>query len=190
MSSAVVCGVLSLPSHPSASIQPRNRRSIVTFKPRRCTVRMEWQDCTVKREMNVPVSVAYNCYLDREATPQWMPLVSSVKIIEDKPELTWWCLKYKVFGRDLEFTWLAHYMQPIPNQKIHWRSLEGLPNRGAVRFFPRGSSTCLVEITVSYEVPQFLSPVASILQPFNENLMRRGLERFASYVKTYQPDSV
>ncbi|OVA13553.1 hypothetical protein BVC80_379g85 [Macleaya cordata] len=90
---------------------------------------MEWQDCTVKTEVDVPCSVAYNCYSDREAIPRWMPFISSVKIVEDKPDLSRWSLKYKAFGQDIEFSWLARNMQPIPNQKIHWRSLEGLPNR-------------------------------------------------------------
>ncbi|KAL8236170.1 hypothetical protein R6Q59_017251 [Mikania micrantha] len=165
------------------------RNTTTIFKPRRSIVLMEWQDCTVKMEIDVPISVAYNCYLDREAIPRWMPFISSVKILEDKPELSRWSLKYQAFGRDLEFSWLARNMQPIPNQKIHWRSLEGLPNRGAVRFFPKGSSSCLVELTVSYEVPQLLSPVASALQPFLENLLARGLERFANYARTYQPGS-
>lgn len=83
------------------------------------------------------------------------------QILEDKPDLSRWSLKYKAFGQSLEFSWLARNMQvnvintwcshvdslelmishflgspnlfifaqPIPNQKIHWRSLEGLPNR-------------------------------------------------------------
>ncbi|KAK9055880.1 hypothetical protein SSX86_026967 [Deinandra increscens subsp. villosa] len=193
----LIASRLSLPS-PSSSpfigrrpIQSINhgRSTATTFKPRRSTVLMDWQDCTVKMEIDVPISVAYNCYLDREAIPRWMPFISSVKILEDKPDLSRWSLKYKAFGRDLEFSWLARNMQPIPNQKIHWRSLEGLPNRGAVRFFPKGSSSCLVELTVSYEVPQLLSPVASALQPFLENLLGRGLEQFAKYARTYQPDS-
>ncbi|KAG9142831.1 hypothetical protein Leryth_005588, partial [Lithospermum erythrorhizon] len=37
---------------------------------------MEWQDCTVKMEIDVPISVAYQCYSDREAIPQWMPFIS------------------------------------------------------------------------------------------------------------------
>ncbi|KAL5792011.1 hypothetical protein ACOSP7_000605 [Xanthoceras sorbifolium] len=146
---------------------------------------MEWQDCTVKKEVDVPAAVAYKCYLDREAIPRWMPFISSVKIVEDKPDLSEWSLKYKAFGRDIEFSWLARNLQPIPNQKIHWRSMDGLPNRGAVRFFPKGPSSCVIELTVSYEVPQLLVPVASALQPFLESLLRRGLERFASFVKTY-----
>ncbi|PIN09926.1 hypothetical protein CDL12_17490 [Handroanthus impetiginosus] len=149
---------------------------------------MEWQDCTVKTELDVPISVAYKCYSDREAIPQWMPFISSVKILEDKPDLSRWSLKYKAFGRDIEFSWLARNMQPIPNQKIHWRSLEGLPNRGAVRFFPKGAGSCTVELTVSYEVPQLLTPVASALQPFLESLLVRGLERFSKFAKTYSAE--
>nr|GLL42519.1 uncharacterized protein LOC109159755 [Ipomoea trifida]GMD72880.1 Coenzyme Q-binding protein COQ10, START domain containing protein [Ipomoea batatas] len=144
---------------------------------------MEWQDCTVKMDIDVPTSIAYKCYADREAIPQWMPFISSVKILEDKPDLSRWSLKYKAFGQDIEFSWLARNMQPIPNQKIHWRSLEGLPNRGAVRFYPKGASSCTVELTVSYEVPPLLTPVASALQPFLESLLVRGLERFAKFAK-------
>ncbi|KAL4352670.1 hypothetical protein GQ457_06G030530 [Hibiscus cannabinus] len=145
---------------------------------------MEWQDCTAKMEVDVPASVAYNCYSDREAIPNWMPFISSVKVLEDKPDLSRWSLKYNAFSRDLEFSWLARNMQPIPNQKIHWRSLEGLPNRGAVRFYPKGPSSCLIELTVSYEVPQLLTPVASVLQPFLENLLKSCLDRFAKYAKS------
>ncbi|KAF8387623.1 hypothetical protein HHK36_026276 [Tetracentron sinense] len=145
---------------------------------------MEWQDSTARLEIDIPCSVAYDFYSDREAIPRWMPFISSVKVLEDKPDLSRWSLKYTAFGRDIEFSWLARNMQPIPNQKIHWRSLEGLPNRGAVRFFPKGPTSCIVELTVSYEVPQILSPVASALQPFLEGLLLRGLERFAKYAKS------
>ncbi|XP_047311457.1 uncharacterized protein LOC124914879 isoform X2 [Impatiens glandulifera] len=137
------------------------------------SVVMEWQDCT--------------CYSDREAIPKWMPFISSVEILKDKPELSKWSLKYNAFGQDIEFSWLARNMQPTLNQKIHWRSMEGLPNRGAVRFFPKGPSSCVVELTVSYEVPQLLAPVASALQPFLKSLLERGLERFARFAMTYKP---
>lgn len=110
---------------------------------------MQWQDCKVKMDVQVPVSVAYKCYSDREAIPRWMPFISSVQTLEDKPDLSRWSLKYKAFGQDIEFSWLSRNMQPIPNQKIHWRSLEGLPNRGAVRFYPKGPSSCTVEVRLN-----------------------------------------
>ncbi|KAH0905429.1 hypothetical protein HID58_037256 [Brassica napus] len=132
---------------------PLNRRSRFNTH-KRLSVSMEWQDCTVKMEVDIPVSVAYNFYLDRESFPKWMPFISSVEVLKDKPDLSRWSLKYNAFGQDINFC-------PTPNQKIHWRSLEGLPNKGSVRFFPKGPSSCLVELTVSYEVPALLTPVAS-----------------------------
>ncbi|XP_039025189.1 uncharacterized protein LOC120158400 isoform X2 [Hibiscus syriacus] len=102
---------------------------------------MEWQDCTARIEVDVPASVAYNCYSDREAIPNWMPFISSVKVLKDEPALSRWSLKYNAFGRDLEYSWLARNMQPIPNQKIHWRSLEGLPNRCCISLKYDGNDT-------------------------------------------------
>ncbi|KAJ6680022.1 POLYKETIDE CYCLASE/DEHYDRASE AND LIPID TRANSPORT SUPERFAMILY PROTEIN [Salix purpurea] len=161
------------------------KSSILTgFKPFSSPV-MEWQDCTVKMEIDVPVGVAYKLYSDRESIPRWMPFISSVQVLKDKPDLSRWSLKYKALGQELEYSWLARNMQPTPNQKIHWRSLEGLPNRGSVRFFPRGSSSCQVELTVSYEVPQILTPLAAALQPLLESLLRGGLEKFATLAKTF-----
>ncbi|KMZ56687.1 hypothetical protein ZOSMA_92G00480 [Zostera marina] len=148
---------------------------------------MEWQDCSAKIEADVPASFAYDCYSDRESIPNWMSFISSVNVLEDKPDQSRWLLKYSVLGRDVEFSWMARNLQPIRNQKIHWRSLEGLPNRGAVRFFPKDSSSCKVELTVSYEIPQILSPVATALKPACERVLFLGLEKFAAYAKdSYQ----
>ncbi|ESQ36687.1 hypothetical protein EUTSA_v10008722mg [Eutrema salsugineum] len=164
----------------SSSVNRRSRFNI----SKRFSVSMEWQDCTVKKEVDVPVSVAYDFYLDRESFPKWMPFISSVEVLKDKPDLSRWSLKYNAFGQDIKYSWLARNLQPTPNQKIHWRSLEGLPNKGSVRFFPKGPSSCIVELTVSYEVPALLTPVASVLRPFLESLLRGGLERFATLAKT------
>ncbi|KAG2588475.1 uncharacterized protein LOC120673183 [Panicum virgatum] len=146
-------------------------------------VAMEWQECTTELEVDIPCSVAYQCYSDRESIPQWMPFISSVKVLEDKPDLSRWSLKYEVFGRNVEFSWLARNMTPTKNQKIHWRSLEGLPNRGTVRFFPKTPSSCRVQLTVAYEIPEILAPVGSALKPFMEGLLLKGLERFAAFAK-------
>ncbi|KAM0909472.1 hypothetical protein ACQ4PT_014795 [Festuca glaucescens] len=107
----------------------------------------------------------------------------NLQILEDKPDLSRWTLKYAILGQDVEFSWLARNMTPTKNQKIHWRSLEGLPNRGAVRFFPKSPSSCRVQLTVAYEVPEILTPVASALKPFLEGLLFNGLERFVAYAK-------
>ncbi|CAM0881123.1 unnamed protein product [Alopecurus aequalis] len=146
-------------------------------------VAMEWQECSTEIKVDVPCSVAYQCYSERESIPQWMPFISTVKVLEDKPDLSRWTLKYAILGQNVEFSWLARNMTPTKNQKIHWRSLEGLPNRGAVRFFPKSESSCRVQLTVAYEVPEILTPVASALKPFLEGLLLKGLERFVAFAE-------
>lgn len=39
-------------------------------------------------EMDVPISVAYECYSDRESIPRWMPFISSVKVCKEMPFLS------------------------------------------------------------------------------------------------------
>lgn len=39
-----------------------------------------WTERRVKMEIDVPTSVAYTCYSDRQAIPRWMPFISSVKV--------------------------------------------------------------------------------------------------------------
>ncbi|RWR76357.1 putative cyclase/dehydrase protein [Cinnamomum micranthum f. kanehirae] len=144
---------------------------------------MQWQHCRVKVEVDVPCSVAYSFYSDREATPRWLPLISSVKVLDDKPDLSRWLLEHEVLGQKFEFSWLARNLQPIPNHKIHWQSLDGVHNKGAVRFYPKGPSSCLIELNVSFEVPPILIPVSSTLRPFLEGLLLHGLERFGKVAK-------
>ncbi|KAJ7973116.1 Polyketide cyclase / dehydrase and lipid transport protein [Quillaja saponaria] len=55
-------------------------------------------------------------------------------------------------------------------------------------FYPTFCISLLItssQLTVSYEVPALLAPVASALQPFLEGLLQRGLERFTTFAKTY-----
>ncbi|CAI7861574.1 unnamed protein product, partial [Closterium sp. NIES-53] len=108
---------------------------------------------------NIPLSLAYDLWSDRELVPNWMPWITSVKVLQETPEFSEWTLKYTAFGRDLEFSWLSKQLTPIANQKIQWRSVDGVPNRGAVRFFPRGANGCKVEMTLTYQCPDILVPV-------------------------------
>ncbi|KHN00229.1 Glycogen synthase kinase-3 like MsK-3 [Glycine soja] len=119
-----------------------SKRTSTTFHAfKRFSPVMEWQDCTVKMEIDVPISVAYTCYSDREAIPNWMPFISSVKILPDKPDLSRWSLKYKAFGRDIEFSWLAHF-----DTKLLFRDLFPSRQRSVV-------SVILVESKLQQNLP-------------------------------------
>ncbi|KAG2330925.1 hypothetical protein Bca52824_002105 [Brassica carinata] len=172
----------SLASRFSPLISPT--KSFNTSVLKRFDTLMEWQECKVKKKVEVPVSVAYGLYSQRESIPRWMTFISSVKVLKDKSDLSRWTLKYKAFGQNLEYSWLARNLQPLPNQKIHWISLEGLPNRGTVRFFPQGPSSCEVELTFAYEVPLLLIPFATALQPLMQGMIKDSLEQFAEIAKS------
>jgi uncharacterized membrane protein len=62
-----------------------------------------------------------------------MKWIDSVHVLEDNPELSRW----KLATGGLEFSWLSRILKLVPNQIIQWESVDGLPNRGAVRFYDR-----------------------------------------------------
>ncbi|KAK4379808.1 hypothetical protein RND71_001670 [Anisodus tanguticus] len=94
----------------------------------------------------------------------------SCQILEDKPDLSRWSLKYKAFGHGL--LEICSLPQTRRSTGDLWRAFL----TGELCDFPP-------KLTVSYEVPQLLVPVASALKPFLENLLARGLERFATFAK-------
>ncbi|KAL0800621.1 hypothetical protein Bca101_055796 [Brassica carinata] len=147
-------------------------------------LQVQWQDVTVKMVVDAPASVAYKLYADRELFPKWLPFLSSVEAVEGSPDLLRYLVKLESFGKKFEYYFLAKNLEPIPDRKLHWRSIEGFANRGSVRFFPRGPSSCSVEINFSFEVPHAFAPVAFLMKPFLERLIRGGLERFAAFAKT------
>ncbi|KAG7595571.1 Coenzyme Q-binding protein COQ10 START domain [Arabidopsis suecica] len=176
--------LLSSSSANSAKLLNSNNGSSISSSSKPFRPVMQWQDVTVKMVVDAPASVAYKLYADREMFPKWMPFLSSVEAMEGSPDLSRYLVKLESFGQNIEYHFLAKNLQPIPDRKIHWRSIEGFENRGSVRFFPRGPSSCLVEINFSYEVPNAFAPVAFAMKPFMEKLIRGGLERFATFVKT------
>ncbi|EFJ14662.1 hypothetical protein SELMODRAFT_58541, partial [Selaginella moellendorffii] len=132
-------------------------------------------------DVEVPLSVAWDMWSDRERISRWMPWITSVKVLEDQPELSRWTLSTDSLGQKFEFSWLARNLQPIHHQKIHWRSVDGLPNRGTVRFYPRGPSAC--RLTISYELPEVIGMVASALSPLVEGILKADLDRFAKLAR-------
>jgi uncharacterized membrane protein len=107
-----------------------------------------------------------------------MKWIESVTVLEDKPELSRW----KLATSSLEFTWLSKILQQIPNQIIQWESVDGLPNRGAIRFYDRKESS-VVRLTVSYAVPGFLALLMDngFVRKAVEGTLQADMDRFRDY---------
>ena len=110
--------------------------------------------------------------------PRWMKWIESVRILEDNPELSRW----KLATGGLEFSWLSRILKVVPNQIIQWESVDGLPNRGAIRFYDRKNSS-IVKLTVAYGVPGWLAKLMdnSFLARVVESTLMADLERFKEY---------
>lgn len=138
----------------------------------------DWLEHSVEVEVDAPIDHVWNLWSDLEQMPRWMKWIDSVKVLEDNPELSRW----KLSTGGLEFSWQSRIQKVIPQQIIQWESIDGLPNRGAIRFYDRKGSS-IVKLTVAYAIPGILGKIMDnlFLGRVVESTIRADLERFRTY---------
>ena len=138
----------------------------------------DWLEHSVQVEVEVPIELAWSLWSDLEQMPRWMKWIDSVKVLEDDPDLSRW----KLATSGLEFSWLSRIVKIVPHQIIQWESVDGLPNRGAIRFYDRGTSS-IVKLTVSYAIPGIIGKLMDnlFLGRVVESTIQADLERFKQY---------
>lgn len=143
----------------------------------------DWLEHSVQVEVDVPIDTVWGMWSDLEQMPQWMKWIDSVKVLEENPELSRW----KLSTGGLDFTWKSRINKIVPNQIIQWESVDGLPNRGAVRFYDRHGSS-IVKLTVAYAIPGFLGKIMDnlFLGRVVESTIQADLERFKVYALNAQ----
>ncbi len=143
----------------------------------------EWLEHSVQIEVNIPIDQAWDMWSNLELMPTWMKWIDSVKILADNPELSRWRLATGGF----EFTWLSKIIKTTTHQLIQWESVDGLQNRGAIRFYDRGTSS-IVKLTVGYAVPGFLALLMNndFIRKAVEGTLQADMERFKEYAQRPQ----
>ncbi len=147
-----------------------------------------WLEHSVQIEVEAPIELVWQLWSDLEEMPKWMKWIESVRILEDNPELSRW----KLASGNFEFTWLSRIEKVIPHQIIQWESVDGLPNRGAIRFYDRHGSS-IVRLTASYGIPGWLGRIMDglFLGKIVESTLMADLERFREYtLKIQQQETV
>ena len=142
-----------------------------------------WLEHSVQIEVDAPIDLVWSLWSDLEQMPRWMKWIESVKILEDNADLSRWQLATGGF----EFTWLSRIVKLVPNQLIQWESVDGLPNRGAVRFYDRHDKS-IVRLTISYAIPGWLGKLMDnlFLGKVVESTIQADLERFRDYIGKVQ----
>jgi uncharacterized membrane protein len=138
----------------------------------------DWLEHSVQVEVPITIEAAWELWSDLEQMPQWMKWIESVSILEHDPDLSRWKLASGAF----EFTWLSRIVRLIPQQIIQWESVDGLPNRGAVRFYDRHGSS-IVRLTVAYGIPGILGKIMDNLFVGRvvESTIQADMDRFREY---------
>jgi len=84
---------------------------------------------------------------------------------------------------------LSRIVKLETNQIIQWESVDGLPNRGAVRFYDRHGSS-VVRLTIAYDVPGILALMDNLfLGQIVESTIQADLNRFKNYALKVQNKS-
>ena len=139
-----------------------------------------WLEHSVAVDIAAPVDLVWAVWSDLESMPLWMRWIESVKTLDD-PDLTEWTLAAQGF----RFQWKARITQRVEAQQLHWKSVGGLPTKGAVRFYPEGDERTAVKLSVSYELPGVLAPLMDpkILGGLVSKELQANLDRFQELVE-------
>ncbi|MEO1375403.1 MAG: SRPBCC family protein [Cyanobacteria bacterium J06635_10] len=141
-----------------------------------------WLEHTVQVEVDLPIDIVWGMWSDLEQMPRWMKWIDSVKVLEDNPKLSLW----KLDAGGFNFSWRSRILKLVPYQIIQWESVDGLPNKGAVRFYDR-KSTSIVKLTVGYAIPGIIGKIMDnlFLGRVVESTLQENLESFKQYASTY-----
>ncbi|MEM9136102.1 MAG: SRPBCC family protein [Cyanobacteria bacterium P01_F01_bin.42] len=138
----------------------------------------DWLEHSAQVEVQRSVEEVWLLWSDLEQMPRWMKWIDSVVIQEEDPELSRWKLASGAF----EFTWLSRITHKVTHQIIQWESVDGLPNRGAIRFYDRKHDSSIVRLSVSYRAPAVVSFMDDLfLGNIVKSTLQDDLERFREY---------
>lgn len=144
----------------------------------------DWLEHTVQVEVALPIQYVWSLWADLEQMPQWMKWIDSVEILSDNPDLSRWKLASGAF----KFSWLSRIANLVPEKIIQWESVDGLPNKGAIRFYDRQGSS-IVKLSVAYAIPGILGRIMDnlFLGRVVESTIQADMDRFRAYaLETYE----
>ncbi|MBT9311884.1 SRPBCC family protein [Leptothoe kymatousa] len=135
-----------------------------------------WLEHSVYVDVEAPIDLVWALWSDLEQMPQWMKWIDSVELLADQPGMSRWKLASGIW----EFTWLSRTVKVVPNQILQWESVDGLPNRGAIRFYGHQQGTSTVKMTLAYAVPAVLARFMENgwLRRIVDSTLQADLERF------------
>ena len=133
-------------------------------------------------DIDVPVQVAYNQWTQFEQFPSFMEGVESVQQLDDT-HLRW---AAEIGGKRHE--WEAEITEQVPDQRIAWKSTNGVNQGGVVNFHRLEDSRTRVIVSMDYEPEGVLEHAGSALG-IDDRRVRGDLERFKELIESRGTES-
>jgi uncharacterized membrane protein len=127
-------------------------------------------------DVAVPLEVAYNQWTQFEEYPNFMHRVDSASQ-DDETHVTF-SEKVWGFGRDFE----AEILEQRPNERIVWRSTNGLKHAGVVTFHQLADRLTRIEVTLDFK-PESLFQKFARGARYSKRAIRADMHRFKAYVE-------
>ncbi len=136
--------------------------------------------------VEAPVGQVYQLYTHFNDYPKFMTFVKEVTYLDG--ERSHWVVD--VVG---QHAWDAVNEGWVPDERIGWRSVDGLKNSGEVRFEPLGPDRTRLTVQVAYEPPAgLLGRLGEALGAGGqfERRLQHDLEHFATMVEQAPPGAL
>jgi uncharacterized membrane protein len=136
--------------------------------------------------VNAPLHQVYQLYSHFNDYPKFMTFVKEVTYLDD--QRSHWVVD--VVGKH---EWDAVNEGWIPDQRIGWRSVDGVNNSGHVTFEPAGAAQTRLTVNVRYEPPAgLLGAIGEALGAGGrfERILQHDLQHFATMVEQAPPGAL
>jgi uncharacterized membrane protein len=127
-------------------------------------------------DVGVPIDVAYNEWTQFEDFPEFMHRVEQIEQIDDT-HLVW---HENIWGR--RRSWKAEITDQTPNERIAWRSEEGVENVGVVTFHDMGDRLTRILVNLDFQPKGVMEKTASGFR-MSRRALRSDLMRFKAHIE-------
>ncbi len=127
-------------------------------------------------DVAVPLSVAYNQWTQFEEYPNFMHRVNSAS--QDEEGYVTFTEKMWNFTRDFK----AEIVEQRPDERIVWRSVNGLKHAGVVTFHELAPRLTHIELTVDFKPAGFFEKIGRGAR-FSKRAIRADMHRFKAYIE-------
>lgn len=128
-------------------------------------------------DINAPVSIAWALWSDVTKWPDFLSHVRNVEKMDDR-RFTW---QLKLPGADKSFT--AELTEVIPEDRIAWRTVDGVSHAGVVTFHHLSDTTSRVTLQIEYDPKGFIEHLGALTN-LDSTLANYDLGEFQKLAET------